>query len=132
MPYRMGAILAGFQGSIALALAGAGIFSLIAFGVARRTREIGIRMALGATRFDVICAVTRESLIFTVTGLAVGLAAALGLTRLLSGLLYGSGTTDVLIFLLAAGVIALLSVAACWLPARRATKINPTEALRCE
>jgi putative ABC transport system permease protein len=132
MPFRMGAILASFQGSVVLALAGAGIFSLIAFGVARRTREIGIRMALGATRWDVIRAVTRESLVLTGAGIAAGLAVAFGLIRLLSGMLYGTGPADVLIYVLTAVVIALVGVAACWLPARRATRVNPTEALRCE
>ncbi|MBI5381169.1 MAG: ABC transporter permease [Opitutae bacterium] len=132
MPYRMGAILAGCQGGIALLLAGAGIFSLIAFGVARRTREIGIRMALGASRWEVIRAVTRESLLLTATGLAVGLVASFGLTRALSSLLYGAGKMEVLIFALVATVIALVVIAACWFPTRRATRVNPMEALRAE
>jgi len=132
MPYRMGAMLAGFQGSIALALAGAGIFSLIAFGVARRTREIGIRMALGASRLDVIRAVTRESLTLTLVGLAIGLAASFGLTRALASLLYGAGTMDGLIFFLVAAVVTLVVAAACWLPSRRAMRVNPVEALRSE
>jgi putative ABC transport system permease protein len=132
MPYRMGALLAGFQGSIALALAGAGIFSLIAFGVARRTREIGIRMALGASRLEVIRAVTRESLLLTLIGLAIGIAVSFGLTRALSSLLYGAGKMDALIFVLVSTVIALVVAAACWLPARRATRVDPIEALRTE
>jgi putative ABC transport system permease protein len=132
MPYRMGAILAGFQGAIALVLASAGIFSLIAFGVTRRTREIGIRMALGATRFDVIRAVTRESLILSAAGLALGILAAFSLARALSNLLYGAGTMDALVFVLVAVVIAVVVVAACWLPARRAAKVDPMTALRAE
>jgi ABC-type antimicrobial peptide transport system permease subunit len=132
MPYRIGAIFAGFQGAIALLLAGAGIFGLITFTVARRTREIGIRMALGASRMQVIRAVTRESIVLTVAGLAVGIVLSWALARMLANLLYGAGTMDVAVF---GGVVLLVLLAtalACWLPARRATRINPIDALRTE
>jgi len=132
MPYRTGAIFAGFQGAIALLLAGAGIFGLITFTVARRTREIGIRMALGASRVQVIRAVARESVILTAIGLAVGIVLSCGLARLLANLLYGAGTMDSAVFGGVALLVLLATALACWLPTRRATRINPIEALRTE
>ncbi|MFT3869420.1 MAG: ABC transporter permease [Nibricoccus sp.] len=132
MPYRLGAILASSQGLIALLLAGAGIFGLIAFSVTKRTREIGVRMALGASRMQVIRAVTRESLMLTLSGVIVGLACSAAIAHLLSDLLYGAGKFEIVIF----GGVALLlfsaAALACWLPARRAIRINPIEALRAE
>lgn len=132
MPYRTGAVFAGFQGAIALLLAAAGIFGLITFTVARRTREIGIRMALGASRVQVIRAVARKSVILTLAGLAVGIAISFGLARMLSGLLYRAGTMDGIIFAGVAMLVLFASALACWLPARRATRGNPLEALRAE
>jgi predicted permease len=132
MPYRTGAILAAAQGAIALILAGAGVFGLIAFAVARRTREIGIRMALGASWLDVVRAVTRESIVLTVAGLAIGLAVSFALSRTLSGLLYGAGTLDAVVFG-GVGLLVLVTAAlACWLPARRAARVDPLVTLRAE
>lgn len=132
MPYRLGAFLAGSQGAIALLLAGAGIFGLIAFSVTKRTREIGVRMALGASRIQVIRAVTKESIVLTLSGVVVGLGCSAVVAHLLSGLLYGGGKFEIVIFggvsLLLLGVAAL----ACWLPVRRAIRINPIEALRAD
>ncbi|MBO0799425.1 MAG: FtsX-like permease family protein, partial [Blastocatellia bacterium] len=103
-----------------------------AYSVSRRTREIGIRMALGAERRDVLKLVIGEGMLLTLIGLVIGLMAAAGLTRFLSDLLYGVSAVDPLTF----GAIALLLVGvallACWIPARRATKIDPLAALRCE
>ena len=132
MPYRFGAILVGAQGVIALLLAGAGIFGLIAFAVARRTREIGIRMALGASRLDVTRNVARESMVLTLAGLTLGAALSFGLARVLSSLLYGAGRGDSVIFVGVALLILLTAVAACCLPALRAMRINPIDALRTE
>jgi predicted lysophospholipase L1 biosynthesis ABC-type transport system permease subunit len=132
MPLRMGSIIAGAQGLIAMLLAALGIFGLISFSVTRRTKEIGIRMALGANAFNTIWQVTRQSFKLTLIGLACGLLTALGLTRALARLLYGVSPTDLSVF---GGVVLLISaiaLLACWLPARRATRINPLDALRTE
>ena len=132
MPYRFGAILAGAQGAIALLLASAGIFGLIGFAVARRTREIGIRMALGASRMEVIRSVTRESAILTCAGLAVGTVLSAVLAHVLSSLLFGAGRGDTGIIVGVALLTLSAAALACWLPARRAMTINPVEALRAE
>lgn len=132
MPMRMGATIAGAQGMIALLLAAMGIFGLVSFAVTRRTREIGIRMAMGARTVDVIRLVTLQSLKLTFIGLACGLLLAFGITRALARLLYGVSPTDTIVY---AGVVLLvtfISLLACWLPARRASKIDPIEALRYE
>jgi predicted permease len=131
-PYRFGAILVGAQGSIALLLAGAGIYGLIAFAVARRTREIGIRMALGASRLDVTRNVARESMVLTLAGLTLGAALSFGMARVLSSLLYGAGNGDSVIFVGVALLIFLTAAAACYVPAFRAMRINPIAALRTE
>ena len=130
--WRSGAIMAGTQGFIALLLAGAGIFGLVAFAVTRRTREIGIRVALGASRSDVIRAVTTDSIILTLIGLLVGVGVWFVLGRLLSKLLVGSGPTDNLIIGGVVMLVLLTTLTACWLPVRRALRVNPVEALRAE
>jgi ABC-type antimicrobial peptide transport system permease subunit len=132
MPYRFGAFMVGAQGAIALLLAGAGIFGLISFTVARRTREIGIRMALGASRVQVVRAVARESIILALGGLALGLTLSFGLARMLANLLYGAGIMDFAIYGGVAALVAFATALACWLPVRRATRINPVDALRSE
>jgi predicted permease len=132
MPFRIGAVVAGAQGGIALLLAGAGIFGLVAFAVTRRTREIGIRVALGASRFAVMRDVAMGSLVLVLIGLAVGVAISLAASRTLSGLLAGVGHGDGLIIGGVASLVLLTAVAACWIPARRATLINPVDALRAE
>ena len=132
LPLRMGATIAGTQGLIALLLAALGIFGLVSFAVTRRTREIGIRMALGAKAVDVLRLVVRQSFKLTLIGLTCGLLLSLGLTRALAGVLYGVSPTDAVVF---GGVVLLVSaitLLACWLPARRATKVNPVDALRSE
>jgi ABC-type antimicrobial peptide transport system permease subunit len=132
MPFRSGAIMAGVQGGIALLLAGAGIFGLVAFAVTRRTREIGIRVALGASRFDVMRDVAMGSVVLALIGLAVGVVVSFALNHALSNLLVGVGQGDGWII----GAIALLVLTtvlvACWLPARRALRVNPIDALRSE
>jgi putative ABC transport system permease protein len=131
-PARIVGVLLSIFGLLALVLALAGLSGLIAYSVSQRTREIGIRMALGAGMRDVLKLVIGEGMLLTLIGMAIGLAAAFGLTRFLSELLYGVSAIDPLTF----GGIALLligvALVACWLPARRATKVDPMIALRCE
>ena len=104
----------------------------MAFLVSQRTREIGIRKALGAQTNDVLGLVIRQGMALVVVGLVVGLALALALTRLLAGQLYGVSATDPATFAAIALLLATVALVACWIPARRATKVDPMVALRCE
>jgi putative ABC transport system permease protein len=124
-------LLATFAG-LALLLAAAGIYGVLAYSVSQRTREIGIRMAIGATAGNVLRMVVREGMILTSIGLAVGLAGAFALTRLLQGLVFGVSTMDAATFIGGVAVLAIASLAASWLPARRAAGLEPLAALREE
>jgi predicted permease len=119
-------------GSLALLVASIGLFGLMSYNVTRRTNEFGIRMALGAQRNDVVALVMRESLVLVFVGLAVGLAAALAVGRFITTLLYGLGAGDPLTILLASLVMTTVAIFAGYLPARRASRVEPTEALRYE
>jgi ABC-type antimicrobial peptide transport system permease subunit len=117
-------------GGLALLLTVVGLYSVVAFSVAQRTREIGIRMALGADRNDVLRLVVRQGLIMTVTGIMLGLALAFAAGQLLAQQLTGvSGTDPVSYIVTAAGLLAI-SLLACFLPARRAAVLDPLKALR--
>jgi ABC-type antimicrobial peptide transport system permease subunit len=113
-------------------LAAVGLFGVMAYAVARRRREIGIRMALGATTRRVRGMVLRESVLIVLAGLVVGLPAAFGLSRLVESMLYHVETHDKWSFLAAALLMLAIGAAAAWLPARRASRVDPMTALRCE
>jgi predicted permease len=119
-------------GLLALALAAVGVYGVVAYATRQRTHEIGIRMALGAKRGDILGLVLGQGLRMTLVGLTLGLALSLAVTRLLRSQLLGVATTDALTYASVAVLICLVALAACYIPARRATKVEPTAALRCE
>jgi len=129
---RLVATLSGFFGVLALLLASVGLYGVIAYAVTRRTREIGIRMALGAQRGQVIGIVLRDALVMVLTGSVVGVCAALALTRLASSLLYGMTPRDPATFVLATSVLVALTVIASYIPGHRAGNVDPMVALRDE
>ena len=129
---RMASTLTSLFGLTALLLAGIGLYGVMSYTVSRRTREIGIRMALGAERNQVLSLVIKQGLLLTAIGIALGLATAVSLTGLVQAMLYQVGTTDPLTFGLVALLLTGVAFLACYLPARRATKIDPLRALRHE
>ena len=124
-------VLAVFAG-MALLLAITGIYGVLSYSVAERTREIGIRVALGAQRTNVLRMVLRQGLVLAGFGIAIGVAAALAATRLLASLLFGVGPNDPLTFASVAGLLLAVALSACYVPARKATKVDPMVALRYE
>jgi predicted permease len=129
---RLVARLAGFFGVLALLLACIGLYGLLSYEVSRRTREIGIRMALGAQPESVLRLVLRHGIALAMVGAIVGIGVALGVTRYLASLLFAVRASDPLTMIAAAVLLALVALAACYLPARRATRVDPMVALRYE
>jgi predicted permease len=129
---RFRAILMGILAALTLLLAAIGIYGVLAQLVSQRTQEIGVRLALGARPADVFGLVLREGMKMTVVGVVIGLLAASGLTRLMSTMLYGVRATDPLVFIGVATVLTLVALSACYVPARRTTRVDPMVALRYE
>src|SRR5437588_924466 len=129
---RAGAALFSIFGGLALGLAVVGLYGVKAYSVARRTREIGIRMALGAQAGAVLRMIMREGSIMLITGVAIGLLLAVATAKIVSGILYGVGALDPVAFTVAPLVLIVAALIAMWLPARRATRVDPVQALHAE
>ena len=129
---RFWMLLMGLFAGVALALAAVGIYGVMSYSVEQRTHEIGIRIALGAQTSDVLRLVIRQGLTLTSVGIAIGLAAALALTRLMQTLLFGISATDWVTYLEIGALLTLVALLACYLPAQRASKVDPMNALRQE
>jgi putative ABC transport system permease protein len=129
-PVRMGAQLLSVFGFLALGLAAVGLYGVVAFAVSQRTHEIGLRMALGAERADVLRLVVRQGMGVVLAGVAVGLVLATGVTWLLSSFLYGIGAVDPLTFVVTSALLLAVALLANYIPARRASNVDPLIALR--
>ena len=131
-PARVQTLLLGGFAGIALLLAALGVYGVLSFAVAQRTQEIGVRVALGATSADVLRIVVKHGLRLFLLGGAIGLPAALAVSRLMAHLLFGVSAADPLSYLSVTLVLAVVTLLACYVPARRAMLLDPIEALRCE
>jgi putative ABC transport system permease protein len=123
--------LVGFAG-FAILLAAVGIYGVMAYAVSQRTREMGVRIALGAGRGNVLRMILSQGFRLALIGAGLGLAACFVLTRLMTGLLFGVKPLDPLTFVLVTAALLAVALAACWIPAHRATRVDPVAALRCE
>jgi putative ABC transport system permease protein len=129
---RFGLFLLGLFGALALALASVGIYGVVSYSATQRTREIGIRIALGAQSRDVVRLIIIQGIKPALLGVTIGVFGALALTRLLRSLLFGVSTTDPLTFALVGGLLLAMALLACWLPAHSAARVDPLIALRHE
>ena len=129
---RFQAGLLNLFGGVALLLAACGLYGVLAYTVTQRQREIGIRMALGAQKHDVLSLVIAQGMRLAFIGVVIGVFSAFALTRVLRNLLYEVPPTDPLTFITVSFLLVTVALLASWLPARRATLVDPSEALRCE
>jgi putative ABC transport system permease protein len=129
---RFPALLISIFAGVALLLASIGIYGVVSYSVSQQRHHIGVRMALGAQTSDILKLVLRQGLTLALGGMALGVLAALGLTRLLRSLLFQVQTTDLTTFVFVLGTLFVVAVLACYIPARRATKVDPLVALRYE
>jgi ABC-type antimicrobial peptide transport system permease subunit len=129
---RVTAMLSGFFAALALLLASIGLYGLMSYAVTRRTREIGIRVALGAQRENVLWIVLRETLALALLGIAIGIPSALAATRLIASMLFGLSASDLPTITGVSLLLLLVALLAGYLPARRASSIDPMDALRAE
>jgi ABC-type antimicrobial peptide transport system permease subunit len=129
---RFNMLLLGVFATIALLLSAVGIYGVMSYSVVQRSHEIGVRMALGARRSDVLALVVKQGMTLVLAGLGIGLGAAFALTRVMVSLLFGVSATDPLTFAIIALLLGAVALLACYVPARRATKVDPMIALRYE